>query len=87
MSHLLASTYLTEIPTISNPGEGRVGLSKDAEIIVTLGFRGGGLDLGWVGGRWEVGGGVAPNNPVIATAALITTSGGNLFSLFVPNWQ
>ena len=67
-----------------------MGLSKDAEIIVTSGFRGGGLDLwvlGWVGGSWGVGGGVAPNNPVIATAALITTSGGNLFSLFVPNWQ
>ena len=70
-----------------------MGLSKDAEIIVTSGFRGGGLDLwgaglgGGYAGSWRCEGGVAPNNPVIATAALITTSGGNLFSLFVPNWQ
>ena len=59
-------TYLTEIPTISNPGEGRVGLSKDAEIIVTSGFRGGGLDLGvlgWVGGTRGEWGAVSP--PII----------------------
>ena len=45
-----------------------MGLSKDAEIIVTLGFRGGGLDLGvlgLVGVRWGVGGVRAVSPPII----------------------
>ena len=64
VSHLLASTYLTKIPTISNPGGGEGGLSKDAEIIVTSGFsaEGGVRRGGWgvIEGGEGGGVGVAP---------------------------